>query len=234
MVHSAGTSPTSHIHSHSRSTSTPLYIGKQFEKTPDIAIIETTATPIDSPETTPDGPNAPKRISPSRSSSATTPVTVDYAYTRHTIDEARPSLPLRSRTPDPDPSASTDEFGVELTRVATAPLQDSSTTYVSRSGSYNARGSSSVLRSDPATRRTGSSHKLSKMGFSVDAASRLRHGSGSAHGHGHGHHYRSHRQKEIQDAYTISPASSTGSSRSPSKARFGGIKSLVKGLKGKS
>ncbi|KAL5478776.1 hypothetical protein ACEPAI_2053 [Sanghuangporus weigelae] len=230
-IHSAGTSPTSHAYSHSRSTSTPLYISsKESEKLPDIAIIETTATPIDSPEATPD--SVAPRISPSPSVAAAPPADHDYPYTRYTIDDARASLPLRSRTPDPDPSASTDDFGVPLTRVATAPLQDSSAGYGSGSGSYNARGSSSVLRSDPTTRRTGAAHKLSKMGFSVDAASHHHHASRS--NSGHGHHYRSHRQKEIQDAYSISPASSAGSSRSPSKARFGGIKSLVRGLKGKS
>ncbi|KAL5525095.1 hypothetical protein ACEPAF_8964 [Sanghuangporus sanghuang] len=229
-VHSTGTSPTVHAHSHSQSTSTPLYISKESEKLPDIAIIETTATPIDSPETTPD--SVAPRISPSPSAAAAPPADHDYPSTRYTIDDTRPSLPLRSRTPDPDPSASTDDFGVPLTRVATAPLQDSSAGYGSGSGSYNARGSSSVLRSDPTTRRTGAAHKLSKMGFAVDAASHHHHASHS--NSGHGHHYRSHRQKEIQDAYSISPASSAGSSRSPSKARFGGIRSLVKGLKGKS
>ena len=57
------------------------------------------------------------------------------------------------------------------------------------------------------TRRTDKAKKLTKMGFGVDQAGNM------------------------NAAY--SPGSSAGSSRSPSKARFGGIKSLVRGLKGK-
>lgn len=142
---------------------------------------------------------------------------------RYTFDNVRPTnlnLP-RSRTPDPlsprsEHSSPDDEypsfprsvshghnrsFGIPLTRVATAPLQDSCSSSLSRSSSGGA-GKWGGLK-------PMSAKKLVKMGIPLDP-------------------YSSH-------SHSLTPlGSSPTPSRSPSRARFGGIKSLVRGLKNKS
>lgn len=191
-------------HSRSSSTPTPLIINNPPAN---IEIIETTATPLDSPEI-PDSASAAR--SPTHMSSISiTPRSVeiprydDSPHSRYTIDDVRPTLPFRAQTPEPvwaekDQDRMPFSTGIPLTRVATAPLSDIGT-------SYGSGGSLSKI--DAATRRSGKSKKLAKMGFGVDSV------------------------PNMNAAY--SPGSSAGSSRSPSKARFGGIKSLVRGLKGK-
>ncbi|KAI5119341.1 hypothetical protein M0805_004018 [Coniferiporia weirii] len=168
---------------HSRSTSTPLYIENDAKLRPEIEIIETTATPVDSPKT-PEGPDR-----------AMVMPTTDAAAVNNAQSS---SFPTRSRTPEPEARSAGFSTGIPLTRVATAPLQDTGYSNLTR------RGSSRRLSGVP--RRTGGAHKLARMGFSVDP-----------------HHHQQY-----------SPSPPSGTSRSPPKARFGGIKSLVLSLKGKS
>lgn len=184
--------PTRIRHAASRSASSPLQnmtvFGemKHAKSIADIQIVETSATPVDSPQT-------PEPVSRDR-----------FASAREVKQTTVPSFPPRSRTPDPEIPVDAYTTGVPLVRVATAPLEQShfadskagTDTSGNRLGSLASRRKGGV----------GGAQKLARMGFSIDT-------------HNHQLHY--------------SPPGSHPSSRSPSKPRFGGIKSLVQSLKGK-
>ncbi|KDQ49548.1 hypothetical protein JAAARDRAFT_42781 [Jaapia argillacea MUCL 33604] len=152
---------------------------------PSIKIIETAATPIE-----------PSHLAESHHHhhhSASVPL-APAAFTL---------LPMRSRTPDPEPdrfsihnSSSTSLTGAPLSRVSTAPLSDTYNDLLPGTGTVKSRRDKSIA----------SANKLARMGFTgVTTAGALLDGSpGSVKSQGH------------------------------LGKRFGGLKSFVQSLKGKS
>ena len=194
--------PTRIKHTPSRSVSSPMQSYSDAKSLADIRIVETSATPVESPQT-------PEAV--------TRPHHHHHHHLHHhhfasadsTKEHKRTMFPPRSRTPDPELHLPVDAYttGVPLVRVATAPLHDSHSDAELGTGS----GVASDKRTGSLVSRrmggVGGAQKLARMGFSIDT-------------HGHHNHY--------------SPPGSHSSSRSPSKARFGGIKNLMQSLKGKS
>lgn len=120
-------------------------------------------------------------------------------FSAETSEDERRSPMVRSRTPDPEPEARSQESsrettGIPLCRVSTAPVQKSAS-----NTSLPSRGKRELAK------HMASANKLTRMGFST---------------------------AEGWQSTAMMP----GAPRPPvaNKARFGGLKSLVQSLKGKS